>query len=46
MNYPDMNDFERQSRRAADQEILSDDVAEEISHIPSEVIDLADAPPP
>jgi EmrB/QacA subfamily drug resistance transporter len=40
-----MNDFERQSRRAADQEILSDEVAEEISHIPTEVIDLADAPP-
>src|SRR6185295_16729526 len=41
-----MNDFERQSRRAADQEILSDEVAEQISHIPTEVIDLADAPPP
>src|ERR1700752_395676 len=43
-NYCKMNDFERQSRRAADQEILSDEVAEEISHIPTEVIDLADAP--
>src|SRR4051794_19892060 len=40
-----MNDFERQSRRAADQDILSDEVAEEISHIPTEVIDLTDAPP-
>jgi MFS family permease len=40
-----MSDFERQSRRAADQEILSDEVAEEISHIPTEVIDLTDAPP-
>ena len=40
-----MNDFERQSRRAADQEILSDEAAEEISPIPTEVIDLADAPP-
>src|ERR1043166_9809232 len=40
-----MNDFERQSRRAADQEILSDEVGEEISHIPTEVIDIADAPP-
>ena len=40
-----MSDFERQSRRAADQEILSDEAAEEISHIPTEVIDLADAPP-
>src|SRR6201990_1621309 len=44
-NYHKMNDFERQSRRAADQEILSDEVAEEISHIPTEVLDLADAPP-
>src|SRR5436190_7440687 len=40
-----MSDFERQSRRAADQEILSDEVAEEISHIPTEVIHIADAPP-
>src|SRR5215475_3054564 len=40
-----MSDFERQSRRPADQEILSDEVAEEISDIPTEVIDLADAPP-
>ncbi len=40
-----MNDFERQSRRAAEQEILSDEIAEEISHIPTEVIDIADAPP-
>src|SRR5690242_6232793 len=40
-----MSDFERQSRRSADQEILSDEVAVEISHIPTEVIDLADAPP-
>src|SRR4029453_12209631 len=43
-NYQTMNDFERQSRRAADQEILSDEVAEEISKIPTEVIDIADAP--
>src|SRR5690242_5878453 len=40
-----MSDFERQSRRPADHEILSDEVAEEISHIPAEVIDLTDAPP-
>src|SRR3954468_21235342 len=40
-----MNDFERQGGQAADQDILSDDVAEEISHIPTEVIDLTDAPP-
>ncbi len=40
-----MNNFERQSRQAADQETLSDDVAEEISRIPTEVIDISDAPP-
>jgi len=40
-----MNDFERQSRRSAEQEILSDEIAEEISHIPTEVIDIVDAPP-
>src|SRR5215470_9888829 len=40
-----MSDFERQSHRPADQEILPDEVAEEISHIPTEVIDLTDAPP-
>src|SRR3954465_1971568 len=40
-----MNDFERQGRQAADQEILSDGVAERMSHIPTEVIDLTDAPP-
>jgi EmrB/QacA subfamily drug resistance transporter len=44
-NLRDMNDFERQSRRAAEQEVLSDEIAEEISHIPTEVIDIADAPP-
>ena len=42
---PEMNDFERQSRQAADQDILSDEIAEEISHIPTEVIDITDAPP-
>src|SRR5215813_14381672 len=40
-----MSDFERQSRRSAAPEILSDEVAAEISHIPTEVIDIADAPP-
>ncbi|MFO1109170.1 MAG: MDR family MFS transporter [Bradyrhizobium sp.] len=40
-----MNDFERQNRPAAGQEILPDEVAEEISHLPTEVIDIADAPP-
>jgi len=43
--YRNMSDFEGQGRRSADQEILSDEVAEEISHIPTEVIDLEDAPP-
>jgi EmrB/QacA subfamily drug resistance transporter len=40
-----MNDFERQSRQSADHETLSDEVAEEISHIPTEVMDIVDAPP-
>jgi EmrB/QacA subfamily drug resistance transporter len=40
-----MNDFERQSRRSADQNDLSDTIAEEISHLPTEVIDIGDAPP-
>jgi EmrB/QacA subfamily drug resistance transporter len=40
-----MNDFEGRGRAAADQDILSDEAAEEISHLPTEVIDLTDAPP-
>ena len=40
-----MSDFEGQGRRSADQEILSDEVAREISHISTEVIELEDAPP-
>lgn len=40
-----MSDFERQSHRTADQDIPSDEVADEISHVPTEVIDLSDAPP-
>src|SRR5258708_32927684 len=40
-----MNDFERQSRRSAEHETLSDEIRDEISHIPTEVIDIADAPP-
>ncbi len=40
-----MNDFERQSRRSADHEVLSDSVADELSRIPTEVIDVSDAPP-
>ena len=40
-----MTDFERQSRRSADHDDLSDTIAEEISHLPTEVIDIGDAPP-
>ncbi len=40
-----MNKYERQSRIPADQETLPDDIAEELSHLPSEVIELSDAPP-
>jgi EmrB/QacA subfamily drug resistance transporter len=39
-----MNKFERQSRHPAGQEVLSDDLAGELSHITTEVIDVADAP--
>ena len=40
-----MNDFERQGRRSADQDDLSDKITDEISHLPTEVIDIGDAPP-
>src|SRR4051794_10715798 len=40
-----MNDFERQGRRSADQETLSDSVADEVSNIPTELLDVSDAPP-
>ena len=40
-----MTDFERQSRRSAEQDDSSDTIAEEISHLPTEVIDIGDAPP-
>src|SRR5215211_2652979 len=40
-----MNDFERQGRRSADQETLSDSVADELSNIPTEVLDVSDLPP-
>ncbi|QPF87080.1 MFS transporter [Bradyrhizobium genosp. L] len=40
-----MNKYERQSRFPADQETLPDDIAEELSRLPSEVIELNDAPP-
>jgi EmrB/QacA subfamily drug resistance transporter len=40
-----MNKFERQNREPADHEILSDELASELSHITTEVLDLSDAPP-
>ena len=40
-----MNKFERQSRQPADTETLPADIAEELSRMPTEVIELGDAPP-
>jgi EmrB/QacA subfamily drug resistance transporter len=40
-----MNKFERQSHQPADQQVLPEEVARELSLIPSEVIELSDAPP-
>jgi hypothetical protein len=40
-----MNKFERQSRQPADHDTLSDEIAGEISHITTEVMDVSDAPP-
>ncbi|MDB5567851.1 MAG: transporter [Tardiphaga sp.] len=40
-----MNKIERQSRAAADHQPLSDEVAQELSRLPTEVIDVSDAPP-
>src|SRR5258705_6410135 len=39
-----MTDFERQSRRSADQDILSDSASDELSQVSTEVIDVSDAP--
>src|SRR5258705_4620984 len=39
-----MNDFDRQSRRSADQDILSHSAADELSQLSTEVIDVSDAP--
>src|SRR6266404_5769446 len=39
-----MNKFERQSRRPADQQTLPEDTADEFSRIPTEVMDVSDAP--
>src|SRR5262245_48272563 len=40
-----MNTFERQSRFPADPKALPDDIAKDLSRLPSEVIDIGDAPP-
>src|SRR3954447_10917145 len=40
-----MNKYERQSRQPADIKALPADIAEELSCIPTEVIDVSDAPP-
>jgi len=40
-----MNKYERQSDQPAEQQLLSDELAAELSHIPTEVLDLSDAPP-
>ena len=41
----DMNKHQRQSRQPADRTTLPDDIAGELSHITTEVIDVGDAPP-
>src|SRR4051812_10012385 len=43
-NTNDMNKFERQSRQPAEQATLPDDIADELTHIATEVIDVSDAP--
>src|SRR6202789_834077 len=40
-----MNKYERQSSQAADNQTLPDELATELSHITTEVLDLSDAPP-
>src|SRR6202048_3664698 len=40
-----MNKYERQSRPPADQQTLPEDIAGEIARLPTEVIELSDAPP-
>src|SRR5882757_5360501 len=39
-----MNKFERQSRESADIKTLPDDIADELSRIPTEVVEISDAP--
>jgi EmrB/QacA subfamily drug resistance transporter len=40
-----MNKFERQGRQPADQQALPEAIAGDLSQMPSEVIDISDAPP-
>src|SRR6476620_7467727 len=40
-----MNKFERQSRRPADRQTLPEAISGDLSQMPSEVIDISDAPP-
>ena len=40
-----MNKFERQSRQPADQQTLPEAIADDLSRLPGEVIELSDAPP-
>jgi MFS family permease len=40
-----MNKFERPSRQPAEQQTLSEDIARELSQVPSEVLEVSDAPP-
>src|SRR6476620_11807974 len=40
-----MNKFERQSRHPADPQTLPEAIAGDLPHMPSEVIDISDAPP-
>jgi EmrB/QacA subfamily drug resistance transporter len=40
-----MNKFERQGRRPADQQALSETIASELTRISPEVLDISDAPP-
>src|SRR5580693_8488207 len=40
-----MNKYERQSQQPAEQQLLPEELARELSLIPGEVIDISDAPP-
>jgi EmrB/QacA subfamily drug resistance transporter len=41
-----MNKFDPQSRLAADHHVLSDEMASELAHLPTEVLEVDDAPQP